>query len=330
MTMISNCSAMLDRLFRRHRAMAGTPAVQPTPSPTNALFNYYCEFDAVGLMRAFEAKNVTPEPGYIANFLGLMIEPRVMPSILQPMVGKVEGFPWPGNWHADIAEWAAALRSVEQANGTYRIVELGCGWGCWLNNMGVAARRKGLEVDLIGIEGDAVHLESARRTLELNGFRDGDFRLVHGVAAPRTGTALFPVNGAPGENWGHVPIMYPDEATRMAALRKGSYAELTCYTLSDVAEGREIDLLHIDIQGAEFSFVEQNFGDIEHLVKRVLIGTHSRWLEGALHNHFLSREWAIEMDRPAICELVGGQPDVRIDGVTSFRNPRFPAPAAIA
>jgi hypothetical protein len=40
----------------------------------------------------------------------------------------VEGIPIPANWHADIAEWAAALRAVELAEETFTVVELGCGW----------------------------------------------------------------------------------------------------------------------------------------------------------------------------------------------------------
>jgi hypothetical protein len=121
-----------------------------------ALFHYFCEFDAEGLIDSFHVTDQQPEPGIIRNFLSTRIKPLVYPSILTALAGTVEGKPYPGNWHADIAEWAAALRAVEQArDGYFRIVELGCGWGCWLVNMGVAARSRGLEVDLIGVEGDA-------------------------------------------------------------------------------------------------------------------------------------------------------------------------------
>lgn len=328
MATASKVSAAFQRWIGQPRSGGGKSPVA-VPVANNPLFNYCCEFDAIALMRSFEARELAPSPGHITNFLGLRVEPCVMPSVLSSMVGHVEGFPWPGNWHADIAEWAAALRSVELASETYRIVELGCGWGCWVSNMGIAARSRGLQVDLIGIEGDAGHLENARRTMVLNGFGEDEFRLVHGVAAPRAGTALFPMDGKPGEHWGHEPIFYPDEQTRQSLLRDGTHSELICYTLRDLAQDREIDLLHIDIQGAELVFVQENFEDISRLVKRVLIGTHSRWLEGALQEHFLSNGWAIEMDRPAICELISGQPEIRIDGVTSFRNPKLPVPTAV-
>jgi hypothetical protein len=40
----------------------------------------------------------------------------------------VEPIPIPANWHADIAEWAAALRAVDLARGSFTMAELGCGW----------------------------------------------------------------------------------------------------------------------------------------------------------------------------------------------------------
>ena len=132
------------------------------PRPLHeALFHYACEFDAEALLEQFHPADLAPEEGIVTNFLGTRIRPSVYPSILEIMAGTVEPVPHPGNWHADIAEWAAALYSVAAAKESYRIVELGCGWGCWITNMGVAARRRGLAVDLVGIEGDANHLANA-------------------------------------------------------------------------------------------------------------------------------------------------------------------------
>ena len=82
-------------------------------------------------------------PGYVTNFLGVRIDPAFAPEALAGKAGTVEPVPIPANWHADIAEWAAALRAVELAGDTFRMIELGCGWGCWMNNTGAAARRAG-------------------------------------------------------------------------------------------------------------------------------------------------------------------------------------------
>jgi hypothetical protein len=294
-----------------------------------ALWHYYCEFDAEGLLAEFHDTAQLAEPGIIRNFLGTRIEPLVYPPLLTDKTGTVEGLPAPGNWHADIAEWAAALYSVAQAQaagrGVYRIVELGCGWGCWISNMGVAARRVGLKVDLAGVEGDRNHLVNARRVMELNGFAPSDYRLLHGIAGPRPGKAIFPDPSAGNAHWGGEPEFYPQaarlaEATAMAG--KGVQV-LDVMTLDALGGGGIIDLLHIDIQGAEADYVAGNADAMAKSVRRVLIGTHSRAIEGRLMTHFETAGWRLEMERPAIAPLVGGAPQIRIDGVQMWANPKL-------
>lgn len=314
----------LRRFFRRHfRAQTHTPAQNQEyqAGAGHPLYNYVCDFPALDLIREFAEPNPKATDGVVTNFLGVRIEPRVMSSILEPLAGKVEPIPDPGNWHADIAEWAATLLSVKEASGTYRIIELGCGWGCWLNNMGFVAKKRGLSVDLIGIEGDSSHLENAERTFQLNGFNPSEYRLVNGVAASKEGIALFPKYEEAHENWGAEPIFYPDEKVLAESRAKGDYTELNCYTLETLSNGEAVDLLHIDIQGSELDFVQSNFDGIENLVKRVFIGTHSRYLEGALQEFFLTKGWTLEMDRPVIHRLIEGRPQIEIDGVLQFKNP---------
>lgn len=295
----------------------------PPRSLHDALWHWSAEFDAEALIAAFAQAGQTPEPGIVRNFLGTRIEPAVFPPVLTGLAGHVEGLPAPGNWHADIAEWAAALRTVDLAaragQAVYRIVELGCGWGCWITNMGVAARARGLAVDLIGIEGDARHLANARRTLEINGFSAADFALHHGIAGPRRGRAIFPEGS--GDSWGGEAIFNPDAATLARAAADPRVQVLDSLTLADLSGGKPIDLLHIDIQGAEADFVAGNAADLDAHVKRVLIGTHSRSIEGRLMDLFLARGWRMEMERPAIAPLIRGRPEIRIDGVQMWANP---------
>lgn len=297
------------------------PVQRPARRPDSPLDHYFCEFDAQAVLDSFERREQAAAPGLVTNFLGTRISPRVYPSLLDPMAGTVEPRPDPGNWHADIAEWAAALRSVELAQGSYRIVELGCGWGCWIANMGVAARSRGLRVELIGIEGDRHHLENARETLVLNGFAPADYRLVHGVAGPRPGRAIFPDPDAGNAHWGGEPEFYPSAARLAEADATPGLQVLDCHTLDDLGAGGAIDLLHIDIQGGETAYVTGNAEAMARRVRRVLIGTHSRVIEGELFAHFRDQGWLLEMERPAIAPPRAGQPVTLIDGVQLWRHP---------
>jgi hypothetical protein len=153
--------------------------------------------------------DLKPRDGYLTNFLGVVIHCKFLPKILEDRGGQVEGIPIPANWHADIAEWGAALRAVDLAKKTFAMAELGCGWGCWMNNTGVAARRRGLKPYLIGVEGDKGHVAFAREACATNGFGEDKVRLYHGIAAATTGTALFPRQTTSGVEWGLEPQPSP-------------------------------------------------------------------------------------------------------------------------
>lgn len=289
----------------------------------DSLYHYQCDFNAVAVISHFTRTDLVATPGVTTNFIGTKIAPHIHPLDLTALVGKVEGPPDPGNWHADIAEWASALRTIRQAKDTYRIVELGCGWGCWLTNMGVAARHEGLDVDLIGVEGNDLHLVNADATLRLNGFTSDDFTLHHGVAAPHEGTALFPSADAVLTRWNGKAVFYPDAETLAAARADPSVQVLDCYPLEKLGKGEVIDLLHIDIQGAEVEYMRGNLDSAGTYVKRILIGTHSRSIEGALMDLFLDAGWRLEMERPAITPVAYGKPRTTIDGVQMWLNPAF-------
>lgn len=302
----------------RQRRISPNAATESSP-----FWHYASTFDPIALITKYEKRDRESHAGLLTNFLGARVDPSLFGNLLPDAAGHVEPNPIPANWHADIAEWGAALLAVDEATDVFRIVELGCGWGCWLNNTGMAAQSRGLRVDLIGIEGDEQHISSALSTLTLNQFEPSEYRVVHAVAAPNRGKALFPIVDDPGGSWGSEPILNATDDQLEEASRHGQYAILDALPLSDLSDGKPIDLLHIDIQGGEADFVESNFKDISAQVKRVLIGTHSRVLEGRLIDFFIRQGWRMEMDRPAVVGLVNGVPTISVDGVHLYRNPRI-------
>lgn len=288
---------------------------------SDPLRNYVASFDPAVLIAQHHLPDQAPEPGVVTNFVGVRIPPAVMPSVLEPMQGTVEGPPDPGNWHADIAEWGAAIHAVTAAGDTFRMVELGCGWGCWMTITGVVAKRLGKTVGLVGIEGDPGHLDNAATVLRMNGFAPDEFRLINGIAAPRPGTALFPIPRDEGEAWGGEAIFHPEPELRERLLAAGHHRELRCHTLRDLSDAELLDLLHVDIQGSEVDFAKANMADLNAVVRRVLIGSHSHEIERRLMALFLAEGWVLEVERPSIHHIVAGRPMLQIDGVQMWRNP---------
>jgi FkbM family methyltransferase len=293
-------------------------------TPQSVFFHYSTTFDPIETMKRHEVPGLRPTPGYLTNFLGVKIDPKFFPGILNERAGQVEGIPIPANWHADIAEWGVALRAIDLSADTFTMIELGCGWGCWMNNTGVAARRAGRKVHVIGVEGDEGHVAFARESLATNGFAEDQITLHRGIAAAASGFALFPKQDLAGMNWGLEAVFGATEQQRAEAVASGHYDELPMISLADLAvPHRRIDLLHIDIQGAEADFIDGCLDILGEKVAYILIGTHTKPIEGRLFETLVKTGWKLEMERPAIFDISSGAPSVRVDGVQGWRNPKL-------
>jgi hypothetical protein len=316
-------AAELQTVEERIRNLEGqVEAARGTP-----FFAYFANFDALECMRRHEVHDRNPTPGFQTNWLGVLVDPKIIP-FLADQGGKLDHFPLPANWHADIAEWASALHAVELARPeTFNMIELGCGWGCWMNNTGVAAKRTGRKVHVIGIEGDEGHVEFAREALVRNGFSQDEYTLHRGIAAATGGTALFPRQEHPGHSWGSAPVFGATQEQRDQAVATGSHDVLPMVSLETAIGDRDrIDLLHIDIQGGEADLIESCLPILNEKVAYVLIGTHSKQIEARLYDILTSSGWSIEMERPAFYQVKNWTPELIVDGVQAWRNPRFIPP----
>ena len=303
-----------------HNANTSLENVQ-RPSP---FLTYHAAFDPVAVMRRHESLDRQPSPGFLTTYLGVKIDPKFFPEILDERAGTVEDIPIPANWHADIAEWGGALRAVDLSGPSFTVVELGCGWGCWLNNAGVAARRAGKEVRLIGVEGDAGHVGFALEAAGANGFAEQQVTIHHGVAAGQAGTALFPLQEQSGQRWGLEPVFGATEDDVARAVSAGTHQALAMVPLSALVppEGL-IDLLHIDIQGGEADFIADCIDVLDRHVAYTVIGTHSRQIEGRLFDLLTQAGWVVEIERPAVLTIDPNHAHVSVDGVQAWRNPRL-------
>ncbi|MFN0024602.1 MAG: class I SAM-dependent methyltransferase [Parvularculaceae bacterium] len=290
-------------------------------------FDYYnSRIDALSIVRSHENSERQQRPGYKVNYFGVSIPNAVIPSHAFDQIPDLENDPLPANWHADTAEFAAALRSVDLAKSSFTMIELGCGWGCWMNITGAAAKRRGKVVKLIGIEGDGKNIGLARDALAANGFLPEEYSLLHGIAHASSGFAAFPQQNSDEENWGFEPVFSTNERAFAAAMKSGRHAKLPMYGFRELSSdyGR-IDLLHVDIQGGEAALVRDSIHVFSEKIAYVLIGTHSRQIEGEVFNSFLNAGWVLEIERPAILSLQNAEagPSVTVDGVQGWRNPRL-------
>ena len=198
------------------------------------LRNYSATFDCRKTIENHAKESLVPRDGYLTNFLGTIVRPSYFDTILRGKEGIVESVPTIGNWHACVAEWGACLRALDLAQAPFTVMELGCGWGCWLNNMAVAARNKGVDYRLIGIEGDPDHIDFAKETFRENGIPIEKLELHHGIAAATNGIALFPNQEVKSSSWGLEPVFSVSQQQREEAVSSGQYTALPMLSLQDV------------------------------------------------------------------------------------------------
>lgn len=296
--------------------------------PVNLSDKFYFYNSAIGDLRELVMKyavaGLMPTKGFVTNAFGVKVNTKYLPDILCEKDGEVEVPPIPANWHADIAEFGSALRAVDLASNKFTAIELGCGWGCWLNIAGIAAKNRGLEVELIGVEGDSNHVRFARESLADNGFSDGEFKIIHGIASSQSGMALFPIQEQGGSNWGLEPLFNISETEYNNFQHKENYTQLTQIPLENIlpSGNQKIDLLHIDIQGGEIPLIPNSMKFLNEKVAMILIGTHSRQIEGILFENFIHEGWVLEVERPLILKI-GKKIETTVDGVQLWRNPRL-------
>ena len=107
------------------------------------------------------------------------------------------------------------------------------------------------------------------------------------------------------------------DARRARHEASGKFAAVPNVLVAD----RHIDLLHIDIQGGERTLVKDSLPTLTERVAYIVIGTHSRAIDGDIVETMESSNWTLEVERPAICSISDkGRLQIVVDGVLAYRN----------
>jgi hypothetical protein len=79
----------------------------------------------------------------------------------------------------------------------------------------------------------------------------------------------------------------------------------------------------MDIQGGEDELIRDGGRFISDKVAYLVVGTHSRAIEGRIVDLLQALEWRLEIERPAILTIENGSPKTRVDGIQGWVNPRM-------
>jgi FkbM family methyltransferase len=304
------------------------------------------------VIRSFPCHEGPGEPGYITDFLGTKTRLSSIPSDFATCGGVVEGYPINGNFHSGACEWAGVLRAALDARNELVAVELGAGWAPWLVIAARAARLRGIEsVRLVGVEGAVGHLDFMRTHFSDNGLDPDRHTLLHGVVGAYDGVAKFPEVADPAATYGgEATFAAPSLIARPKGLRArikaalpagvrsrlgavlrrrgapspytGRTQRVPCSSLATILRPfPEVDLVHIDIQGAEYDVLAAARRVLKEKVKRVVIGTHGRLIEQHLLEELASQSWILESEVSCVYVQQGKKMNLFVDGCQAWRNP---------
>ncbi|MBA2462981.1 MAG: FkbM family methyltransferase [Actinobacteria bacterium] len=285
----------------------------------------------------FEPWSGQVDPGWDVNFLGSrtrvsffsLYEHLVDFSKTRTFVG---GLPIPNE---DYFEWITLLEAVAEADGLFTMVELGAGWGKWLVNGAVAARRRRLPYRLIGVESEPTHFRWMKRHMADNRVTRDTRWLVKAAVAADEGHVWFHV-GEAADWYGQAIANAPPDKAPGTLARVGeslwrligkpeerSVRRVRAVTLESLLRDEQmVDLIDIDVQGAEADVLEPAAEVLDEKVRRIFVGTHSRDNEERVRQLFSGLGWSCSFDFPGSGE--SDTPWGRIhfeDGVQAWRNP---------
>jgi FkbM family methyltransferase len=332
--------------WRRDRAdPTGTPDAVPEtnaaedrpPLPESQWYRGYSDQDLT-LFDHFPPVKGHPQPGFIVDFLGIRTRVSHMKAF-GIHDGRVFGTPVPvDDWfHAETVEYVGLLKSVLSAADRYVALELGAGWGPWLISGAAAARRRGIQdIRLHGIEGDPEHFASMRTHFRDNGFDPDAHRLDNAAVGVRAGRARWPKVAVPSDDFAMRPVDCTGEDGHYSGEEKRpdyrgaifDHIDVEMLAFDDVLDREPLwDLVHIDVQGTETELCSASIEMLNRRVRWVIVGTHSRKIDGDLMDLFFRHNWLLENEKPARFTYLPGFPTLEVmttkDGTQVWRNPRI-------
>lgn len=286
------------------------------------------------VFKPFLGGNPQPEPGFITDFMGTRTRTASLWDGVQDLDGRVMGRPVPHDLF-EACEWIGVLKAVLSAQGgRIAIMELGAGWGPWIVAAAVAARLRGItDIHLLGVEADPGRFALMRQHLIDNGLDPASQTLLCAAVGVEAGQARWPRIVDPANAAGARPVR--DSAAGLDAADTdymggglADFIDVDILPMADLLARQPVwDLVHIDVQGWETQLCAGCIDALNERVRWLLIGTHSRTIDGEIIAILFKAGWVLEHEKPtrfrfnpAIASL---EQMAEVDGVQAWRNPRL-------
>ncbi len=312
---INNCLKISSFRDLRKAFLNSSEFLEKNPTERNkAAGDYAFSEDQVRLVQSLGCLPIPQaQENIVIDYTGCKISPDHFPSIA-PLCGKVLQVPIPNDTilhHAlEYVGLGLALHLAKiEAPATERFVmaEIGAGNGIWSSRTALCARAAGYKkVKVVCVEADRAKFNSIKEHFELNGLWDHEDVEVRRVNDPITSDGRdvyfprqeFAADYGVAFSDGQDQPEYRGLALEMEQRKSMSLGEL-------LSADEAFDFVNIDIQGAELDVVTNSVSVLAEKVRVMVIGTHSRFIEGSLLEVLLSNGFALYAETPCIFRYGG-------------------------
>jgi FkbM family methyltransferase len=299
------------------------------------MYCLYKQEEVIEKLSRFGAINPIPYPDGVIDYYGTRVPISCAPYLESHRGVHMLSPPYPDDViRAGFVEYLAVMDSIIYATGSrYQMAEIGASYGPF------AAIATNLAFKASATRPVSVRLVEAARNgsdvITHNMFENGfiinplfDMRIFNCAAASQHCTLYFPDVDCGVDNG----AAFSTEKVSIDVRHKEVESlEVEGVPLDEIIASFDlsnpIDLFHIDIQGAELHVVTDGIGMLNRYVKRLMIASHSRYVEGVLLETLHRNGWDVIAEEP-VCfnynstmrEFVGMTTK---DGSLYFKNRRF-------
>ncbi len=203
-------------------------------------------------------------------------------------------YPPLSEWSVD---WIASLIAAKIAGDSFTVVELGAGYGQWMVSAIMAFKSLNPEGQAYGLalEADNIHFDWLGKHVKKNlGPLQGIHTDLLYAAAGVDGIVEFPVLTNPSKEYG---------ASYSVVNSESQMVEVDCFSLPSIYRklpDNSVDLLHIDIQGAEVDLIKDPaFAETISRTRFIMFGTHrTDDLHRAVRESLENNGFSIKIDWP--------------------------------
>ncbi|HUB48836.1 MAG TPA: class I SAM-dependent methyltransferase [Acetobacteraceae bacterium] len=313
----------------------GTPTTPASPvaATPGEIYSGWSATD-LPLFDLFSHAQPQPCAGFVTDWVGTRTRTSSLWDWAREYDGKVTPRPVPHDLYEAI-EWVGLLRAVASSrHGRFTMMELGAGFAPWLGAGASAARLRGIgDVHLMGVEADPGRFALMQQHFLDNGLDPATHRLVCAAVGVGRGRARWPRIADPANASGARPVREDGGGLDIAdsAYMAGAvddFIDVDILPLPELLEEQpEWDLLHMDVQGWETALCAGCADALTRRVRRMVIGTHSRAIDGEIIVTMRRAGWVLENEKPTRFTFDPSKGSLElmteVDGVQVWRNSRF-------